>query len=693
MMLEPKVQRVMDWQESLSTLNDESFFSIIRMYLGEVKTPYNKQKLIEALGAFIGKDENKKAIVSLLTERDLKILTFISLIQEATEQSIIKFFGTEVNQALLSDHIVNLKERLLIYSHKRISDNQYILSINPILEDTLKPYLVKRNLFTPEVFAEKRDSSAFFVSPQFLASFICFVYANKDLCKHDGSFKKGIANKLREIYGGNNFEPILQLINTGLCNLGIFHDTDKSIVVDFERLRLFCKLDYRMQLIYIAVASNGHFSRSLLQSTAQLLLDTFMDIPVEGFTLSKIVQLSIILNNNGGQAPSSGGRFAQILHRSEAVSSTLAGNEIITTAAIESSVKLGILYCNGINVSGEEVYSVSPLFESCEVAEDMKVLSIDAGFSVSIMPGLTMEPLISLMQFLDVVKYDTVVMTEISRQSVLRGFDAGFTPDSICSLLERYSYYEIPQNLRISIEEWYTSYTSASLYKGYILKVRESNTTLVESNPTLSPHIEEILAPGVYLLDFSSDAEAELIISKSGLNSVGNIKTTGKDREITGLPLLYIGSGRKSWESYEQPASVSADIDRQNKILDEYKSYVNTLNVDNEQKMGLIERINGRIILSKEQLRPESVRFEKLEAYGMDYTGKIHVIESAISSGCMIEMDLDGHSDSLIGYPSNLNKKSGNAEFVLMQEPDHQPMIVAVSAASRIKKLRNSLYC
>ena len=56
-----------------------------------------------------------------------------------------------------------------------------------------------------------------------------------------------------------------------------------------------------------------------------------------------------------------------------------------------------------------------------------------------------------------------------------------------------------------------------------------------------------------------------------------------------------------------------------------------------EQKEGLSDRIDRRIVINAEQLRPTSVRFEKLEATGMDFSGKLHVIDSSIESDSMIE--------------------------------------------------------
>ena len=77
MQLDPKVQRIIDWRESIAVLPDNHFFEIIRMYLGEIKTPFNKQKLIEELGAFIRREENRRTLISLLSETDLRIISAV----------------------------------------------------------------------------------------------------------------------------------------------------------------------------------------------------------------------------------------------------------------------------------------------------------------------------------------------------------------------------------------------------------------------------------------------------------------------------------------------------------------------------------------------------------------------------------------------------------------------------------------
>ena len=131
-----RVETVLQWRAWLSTMENEKFFDLIRMYLGEIKTPFNKQKLIEDLSAFLRKAENKRNICSLLGKNDLKILSYIFLIPSASYETVTSFFANENFGHSIYDHIGNLEERLLVF----IPEDDYgskKIKINPLLEETL----------------------------------------------------------------------------------------------------------------------------------------------------------------------------------------------------------------------------------------------------------------------------------------------------------------------------------------------------------------------------------------------------------------------------------------------------------------------------------------------------------------------------------------------------------------------------
>ena len=135
---------IADWQESINSLSDKDFFYLMRLYLGEIKTPYNKQRLVSQLASFIRRPENLQSILDLLDDFDIKILTAIDMIHYPSQQVLFDFFEGEFTKEQLYSRILNLCERLLIYKKtnpQTLTENIYI---NPFLKDDLKLYFDKK---------------------------------------------------------------------------------------------------------------------------------------------------------------------------------------------------------------------------------------------------------------------------------------------------------------------------------------------------------------------------------------------------------------------------------------------------------------------------------------------------------------------------------------------------------------------
>ena len=73
------------WKECISSLSDSKFFELMRLYLGETETPYNKQRLIEQLAGFVKNPANSQNMITLLDEYDIKLLTAIAFIPGYSE--------------------------------------------------------------------------------------------------------------------------------------------------------------------------------------------------------------------------------------------------------------------------------------------------------------------------------------------------------------------------------------------------------------------------------------------------------------------------------------------------------------------------------------------------------------------------------------------------------------------------------
>lgn len=700
---ESKAQRIVEWRENLAILPDEAFFEIIRAYLGEVKTPYNKTKLIESLGGFLRKDENKKSLLSLLTEDDLIIISAVHFMNDPTKNKLATFFSSKYSVAIFFERLSNLQERLILYTHKKSKDSKEIISINPMLEDELLKFVSMEFLLPETEIAVKESMIPSCISPEYLASFASYILATPDLCKGDGSFKKRIYQELNGIYGisgGENASRLLLLIKA-FFNLNLFHYDDKTVSPDWERIYAFADLNAASQLSYCIVSGAARFSRKTLVSHAQLFLDTICSIPECGYTRDNILRLSILVKeHSGGAEVFQQSRFSEILSRAQGLSSDEASEGASDSGMdsglmdyfLDNAIEFGVIYKSGIASDYLPVYSLSPSFAQYRNIRfgtaDAKVLSIDSGFAITIMPGLSFKKLLPLMKFLSPVKYDTAALFEINRQSCMRAFDMNITPEKIFESLTAYSYYELPQNMCISVEEWFASYNSAVLYKGYVLKVSEENLSFVEKNPVLQHHIREVLAPGVFLLSVTTDEEAKVILSKCGLDFVGDIRSVKKETPIMPFQALNISSRNLLCVQDHTATQFRTAMVEQKKYLASLREVLDGMEMTEDQRDGLEERIARRVVVNETQLRPTSVRSECLEALGIDHTGKIHVIESAIATGSMLEVEVEDKQELLVGTPVIINKRAGNADFVLRLEPFYEKMTISVSSAVRIKKIR-----
>ena len=129
------------WKECISSLADSKFFELMRLYLGEIETPYNKQRLIEQLAGFVKNPANSQNMITLIDEYDIKLLTAIAFIPNATQETLIQFFAAEYTMADIFPQLSNLIARLLVFEQKDLYSSKKFLRINPIIWEKLEPFI------------------------------------------------------------------------------------------------------------------------------------------------------------------------------------------------------------------------------------------------------------------------------------------------------------------------------------------------------------------------------------------------------------------------------------------------------------------------------------------------------------------------------------------------------------------------
>ena len=233
-----------------------------------------------------------------------------------------------------------------------------------------------------------------------------------------------------------------------------------------------------------------------------------------------------------------------------------------------------------------------------------------------------------------------------------------------------------------------------------MLQVADDKRVLVENNPYVAPHIRTMLSPGVYLLDFLNDDEAFETIKKSGLEFIGGLKNP--ESGIEPLPFerldktVRFSGGTDGLDVLFAKKSTNADSVKNDEFCEKHLRQMETelekMNLPKEQKEELLLRINRKTIVHPAQLRSDSVRPGKTEAFGMDFLGKIHVLESAIAFSDLVEINSAG--GIVTGFPVKIEKSAGDAVLVLQCDDvknGTESQKFSVAQARSVKRIRSSV--
>jgi len=701
-----KKRRTALWQASLAMLPDSRFFDMLRAYLGKIKTPYNKQNLIEQLSSFFCREQNRKNLLTLLDDFDEKIIAALILVPEATQKKLSDFFSGEYVPSEIAARISNLTDRLIIYKDESNKDCSERLYINPLLEDLLAPRIDIARIIPEAQYASRTEGGSFSISPEFIASVVCYIAEKPALCKADGSLKKIDAARLKTVFACGT-APVQTLI-TALLNLSLVKRNENGISVDYARLLSFAELPPEKQYAYLTAASSASLDREGLRSYTELVLDLAASLPDSGVTKRTLLRCMSLLGSSAQEQR----RFRALIDRSHGKGADESDVRPPFERIVDAAETFGLFTVAGKTKEGDAIYRVEKTLWDEEKADtSARFVSINSGFTVRLLPGLPLKALLPLSIFLRIVNFDTTVEFEIDKASVIRAFDFGYTAETICSLLEKYASHGIPQNLRVSIEDWQQLYSSAILYTGYVLKLDEKNSKLIEKNPKAARFIQTKLAEGIYLLNIRNDEDAAAFGKEAGFDCIGKInnldaeqrsiessartKSDTADRTPPSFPP--IGSGENRFKNIRKKNAARPEKKQRDKLLSDLHRTLASLDLSKAQKENLSARINNKIILSAEQLGKDTVRSEGAEAGGMDFLGKVRLVESAIASGDMIEVRMpktDGSAklETILCTPLSLSKASGDAETTVHIEATKKTVTLSVGRAASIKLIKTSIF-
>lgn len=768
-------RKVVLWRECLTTLPDSIFFELMRMYLGEIKTPYNKQQLIQQLGAFLHKEQVQKAILMLLSPLECQILTAVALLNHPNLEQLAALFSDTLTHSQLNAHLMNLEERLVIYrdTSQRLLRQQPPFLLNPILEHLLQQRIHPANLLPlPKDFQNQPHSEHLpQLSPSLLAAFYSFVQEVPDLCRQDGSLKKRAVQKLEQVFPFPFMEDTIQFFQTlvtSLRNLSLLKEAAKGQQIDHDLWIAFAHMPFHLQASYLAAAACGRDTRGNLQKKASHFLALTELCPPEGFTQDVYLRLEFLIQHLNPQAlnrhkksaasvrdtsggaipartargksttgsPSPGGsRFARMMEAAERKRMTQPEprqqnqpqdndsqssqqeddqapaaeetNSLWCTSLFQAGTKLGIFRQTGTGHGISE--PLQPVFHPHLSQEPLPVqecghLTLDSALTATVLPGLSLAQLLQIMPVLRLRRYDTAMTLEITKDACLQCYDQGLTPQAIQERLSRFLLHGLPQNLSVALEDWHHSYSRATLYKGYILHLKEKKD--FSNHPVLSPHIVTELEAGIYLMDFANDQEAQEILAKAGFESSRSIKkapakttTATFPQHLPEIPLDHLLNARQ-----QEQTDWQEQTQLQQRHLAQLREMLAGLDLPAHQLEGLQFRINRKILLVPEQLQGSSVKMEQLEASGMDFVGKVHVAEQAITQHQLLRLTYltEGQERQVLeGIPLEIQKVQGDCLVVMGREAGpptnnsdsiHAERLLSLGQAQIVRRIQGSIF-
>ena len=238
----------------------------------------------------------------------------------------------------------------------------------------------------------------------------------------------------------------------------------------------------------------------------------------------------------------------------------------------------------------------------------------------------------------------------------------------------------------------------------------------MENNPKVRPFLKEKLSDGIYLLNIPDDGDISVFMHESGLELLGSVKTPQVLGEQLPFPVLRAGrnllpqkseadgstagtekvAGTQNGFDAENTSGSPIISDAKNKsdaLISAFKDFVQQSDFDAHQKESLLNRISRRLIVSKTQLTPSAVRSEILEADGMDFSGKVHLIEAAIKESDLLELTLPDYKGgetyfTLVGTPLGLSRTDDEAVLRLSVRPSDTIENVIVSRITYLRRLR-----
>lgn len=648
-------------------LPDEEFFAIMRNYLGKLKTPFNKHSLIDDLADFLLREDTEIRILSMIDNEDALILTSIDFLSGTDIHELHDFLGPDRSFMSIHHLLLNLEERLLIY---RDSESGRI-RISPVFEELFKKRIVDTNLLFPSMDCTEEKFPNLWLTDALITAFFSFIYKFPDILKLDGTIKKKAQDEINGIFPSlliqEKTETRLNILLQSLKNLSIIDICPDEINIFEDNLIEFSLLGIRQRyMLYVASIVDNNIPEQIMISLAEAIGRLVNAIPEgKSYKIGSIKKLLLL-----------------ILKKTSV-------KYLNTDSILDSLISLKLL------VQNNNRYIINPnLNEQLSWKEFTEPpLIVQPSFDLTVKPWLCLKDGIKFACLTDIKKFDLYPDFELNRASYTRGHDSKLHSSNIIKTLENLSARPIPQNILVSVESWEEDYNRVKIYEGIILSVNPEKRMIIQHLQNLQVYILKELADGIYLMDSGFVKEWKAIIESAGI-SVPGIQNFSKESEETNI--FYKLDYSKFTDIIKIPDNTPLTTIEKSDFHSDLNLKLNSLKLQSDEHNGFKVRIAKKLILFPDQIQQGNIRTEKTEASGMDYIGKIRLIERAIDNKSeLLEVTFGNPIEKLSTHlvkPVDLDKSKEDLLLNAISLPDEEKLQLVVRKMSKVKRLKSSLF-
>ena len=686
---------------------DNSFYELLRSVFGKIKTPFNKQQLLNDLEAFLLREDIQKTIASYIDETDAKIISAAALFGEPSPGQLVDFFSDEFSSAQLHDIIVNLEERFILYRFPEEKAGISRLALNPVLKPVLQPFAADAGApqsipLAPQsiplaLFPEAKEKVSAAppqkkcVNDLILAGLFSFACSCEAFFRPDGTVRKRIINEGKPVFPDIDIENITGALQV----LGLFYADGVRLTADRKYIDDFALLSACGRSEYCAAAL-------IVYNEQNLSLEILP--PVYRSRIRELVNLiHSFLNMLKPESVYPGKTLKRMIELLKAQTDTEISYETLFKALEET----GLIVKAHNSTAAADLKKLGAIAHAALAAQNRNtdpdgeasgenelkppVIAIDSGSSIFVYPEINFSDAIKLASVLKICEASTVVRFKLDKDAAIRAFDGNISADEIINLLNKLSGGKTDDALIWNLRDWEKRHGEVSIKKGVILTLSQEHRYLTETNP-LASLIAETPAPGLYLLDENAADEAVEALQKAGVDIIarrglGEVSGKRSQKQNVMSANKYFPPPSSPPARQNNTSSIALKTDRGGLCGKKYDFYsiLEKMQLSGQERAELSARIERRLIICESQLRNSGIRFEKLEAKRMDYSGKQNIAKQAIAQHSPVEIVITekGKEKRIFGVPRALEKE---ADELILTVDDMRIPLAKISLLRRIKK-------